>query len=114
VAEHGVLGDAYAPPPLHDMSEPVRELVHDPGAPYGRDAEGEPYSRAQWEARYVDADGRLVYPGNEGAVVGTRVEFTDMEKFKEHYGDAFDRMGQDRGDFLSPTGTPYEMRSPAG
>lgn len=111
-ADHGVLGDAYAPPQV--IPEQIRDLVTDPTAPYGRDANGTPYSRAEWQERYIGPDNRPIYPGNAGAVPGSRIDFTDVAEFQAHYGDQLDRMGGRTGDFLSFPGTPFEHRALPG
>jgi Tuberculosis necrotizing toxin len=111
-ADHGSLTEEKLPPRLDDLPHDVRDLVTDPGAPYGRDAAGHPFSRADFEARYVDEDGNLRYPeGNDGAVVGRRLEFTDVAEFRNHYGDVLDRFGDEGGRYFSPDGTPFEARS---
>lgn len=112
LANHGILDDAYAPP--RDIPEAVRDLVTDPGAPFGRDANGTPYSRDEWQERYIDANNRPIYPGNDGAVAGRRVDFTDVDEFQAHYGNVIDRMGGRSGDFLSFPGTPFEHRALPG
>lgn len=111
-ADHGTLDDAYAPPAT--IPENVRELVTDPGAPFGRDAAGQPYTRTEWEERYILPDGSLRYPGNEGAVPGSRVVFTDPSEFLRNYGDLLDRMGGDGGSFFTLTDTPFEARALPG
>jgi hypothetical protein len=110
-ADHGRLGDAYLPPRLEDLPPQIRDLVTDPNAPFGRDAAGNPYTREDWEARYVDENNRLRYPGNNGAVEGRRLDFTDIEEFQTHYGDILDRLGGENGDFLSMPGTTFEERA---
>jgi hypothetical protein len=113
-ADHGHLADAYAPPPLKDVPEPVRSLVTDPGAPYGRDLAGEPYTRTEWEDRYTLPDNTPRYPGDDGAVAGTRIDFTSVDEFQANYGDLLDRMGGDKGSFMSFPDTPFEMRGLPG
>ena len=110
-ADHGRLGEAYLPPRLDDLPPDVRTLVTDPEAPFGRDAAGNPYTREDWEARYVDEANRLRYPGNEGAVDGRRLDFSSAEEFQAHYGDVLDRMGDERGGYLSLPGTTFEERA---
>jgi hypothetical protein len=114
LADHGHLADQYAPPAAADIPEPVRSLVTDPTAPYGRDLAGDPYTQAEWEERYVGPDDRPVYPGNDGAVPGTRVDFTSIDEYQAHYGDLLDRMGRDTGDFMSFPDTPFEDRGLPG
>jgi hypothetical protein len=111
MAEHGRLGDQYLPPRLEDLPQDIRDLVTDPEAPFGRDAAGNPYSREDWEARYVDESNYLRYPGNEGAVVGRRLDFVSVEQFEAHYGDVLDRQGNERGGYLSLPGTTFEERA---
>jgi Tuberculosis necrotizing toxin len=109
--DHGTLTDEKLPPRLEDLPQDVRRLVLDPQAPFGRDAVGHPYSREDFEARYVQESGDLRYPDNDGAVVGRRLEFTDLAQFKNHYGDVLDRFGDEGGRYFSPDGTPFEARA---
>jgi hypothetical protein len=52
------------------------------------------------------------WPPNRGALPGTRVEFTDPDRFIETYGDQFDRIGDDGGGLLGvPPGTRFGQRS---
>ena len=76
--DHGSLSDAKLPPRLEDLPQDVRKLVTDPQAPFGRDAAGNPYTREDFEARYVDENGDLRYPDNDGALKGRRLHFTDV------------------------------------
>ena len=109
--DHGHLADRYAAPNLDDLPDDVDALVTDRDAPYGRDASGTPYSREDWEARYTYPNGTPRYPGNAGAVVGSRLDFTSVDEFQAHYGDLLDRLGGDRGDFMSIVDTPFEQRA---
>jgi hypothetical protein len=111
VADHGRLGDQYLPPRPGEMPQDVRDLVTDPGAPFGRDAAGNPYSREDWEARYVDENNRLRYPGNEGAVVGRRLDFSSVDEFQAHYGDVLDRLGAEDGSYMSLPEASFEERA---
>jgi hypothetical protein len=111
MAHHGMLGDAYLPPRIEDLPQDVRDLVTDPDAPFGRDQAGHPYSREEWEARYVDENNRLRYPGNDGAVAGRRLDFTSLQEFQNHYGDVLDRLGRKNGDYLSVAGATFEERA---
>jgi hypothetical protein len=110
-ADHGSLRDEFLPPRPEDLPQDVRRLLTDPQAPFGRDAAGHPYSREDWEARYVDENGDLRYPDNDGAVKGRRLEFTDVDEFQNHYGDVLDRFGNEGGRYFSPDGTPFEARA---
>lgn len=111
-ADHGTLADQYAPPA--EVPADLRHLVSDPEAPYGRGADGEPYTRAEWEERYMGPDNRPIYPGNDGAVPGSRVSYTDMEAFRRDYGDTIDRFGGSGGAYLSPEGVLFEQRALPG
>jgi len=108
----GTLDPAYGPPAT--VPESVRHLVLDPEAPYGRGADGAPYTKGEWESRYMGPDDRPRYPGNDGATPGTRYEFTDVEQFQAHYGESLDRMGGPGGNFFSFPDTPFEYRALPG
>jgi hypothetical protein len=59
-------------------------------------------------------DDRPIYPGNDGAVVGSRVSYTDMEAFRRDYGSTVDRFGGGGGTYLSPEGVLFEHRALPG
>lgn len=111
-ADHGTLADEYAPPAT--VPDRYADLVTDPDAPYGRGQDGHAFSRSEWEERYIGPDNRPIYPGNNGAVDGSRHTFTDMASFRAVHGDTLDRMGGHGGDFLSPEGVPFEHRALPG
>ena len=111
MAHHGRLADAYLPPRIEDLPPDVQRLVTDPDAPFGRDAAGHPYSREDWEARYVDENNHLRYPGNDGAVPGRRLDFTSVQEFQRHYGDELDRFGGESGSYLSMPNSTFEERA---
>jgi Tuberculosis necrotizing toxin len=108
--DHGRLTDDKLPPRYEELPKDVRQLVTEPQAPFGRGADGHPYSREEFEARYVFENGDLRYPDNDGAVAGHRLHFTDVAEFQKHYGDALDRLGGD-GKYFSPEGTSFEDRA---
>ena len=111
----GHLASQYLPPDLAHVPAEVRELVTDPGAPFGRDAaDHHPLSQSEWEDRYLDANSNPIYPGNDGAVVGRRIDFSNTTEFEAHYGDVLDRMGREGGDFMSFPDTPFEARGLPG
>ncbi|MET0854950.1 MAG: glycohydrolase toxin TNT-related protein [Microterricola sp.] len=105
----GHLNDAYAHPGT--ISDDIAHMIEDPQAPYGRGDDGQPYSREDWESRYTDANGRPIYPGNDGGTVGSFVRFDNVDDFVAHYGDTLDRFGRDSGDFLAFPETSFEARS---
>ncbi len=79
--------------------------MEDPKAPFGRDAEGHPYSREQYEERFnpVGPNGAHWYnfPGNYGAVPGTRVAYTNLDQFLMDFGHQLDRIGDNNGKYLA-------------
>ena len=107
--ESGHLADPYAHPGT--VPNEIAHLITDPDAPYGRGPDGSPFTREEWESRYTNADGRPIYPGNDGGTPGSFVEFDDLDAFLSDYGDLLDRMGGPSGDFLSFPGTPFEHRA---
>ncbi|MBB3157817.1 hypothetical protein FHS07_001501 [Microbacterium proteolyticum] len=111
-AEHGALAEKYLPP--ETIPEPVSHLVTDPAAPFGRGPDGHAFTRGEWESRYVDEGGGLIYPGNDGAVPGTRVTYTDVDAFQRDYGATLDRFGGDGGTYFAPEGSPFEARGLPG
>jgi hypothetical protein len=111
MAHHGRLADAYLPPRIEDLQPDVQRLVTDPDAPFGRDAAGHPYSREDWEARYVDENNHLRYPGNDGAVPSRRLDFTSVQEFQRHYGAELDRFGGESGSYLSMPNSTFEERA---
>lgn len=82
----------------------VADLIKDPDAPFGRDPQGNPYTEKQYAERFnkVGDEGQTWYnfPGNDGAVPGTRVAYTEAEKFVRDYGSQLDRIGKD-GKYLA-------------
>ncbi|MFA0851187.1 TNT domain-containing protein [Curtobacterium sp. WHRI 8282] len=118
------LGENYRAPddPTYKgagMSDEVRALVDDWGNPnslYGKDADGNYLTRDGWEDRYIDWNEKWQsyapeYPGNAGAVAGHRVDWTDPQLFVQQYGSQLDRLGADKGEFLSFPGTSFEERA---
>jgi hypothetical protein len=82
----------------------VLALVHDRNAPFGRDAAGNPYTQRQYEESFntlgKDDAHWMNFPGNDGAVSGTKVRFTEIQQFVELYGRSLDRIGDDKGAYL--------------
>lgn len=86
------------------MNPDVAALIDDPSAPYGRDPDGNAYTQAAYEARF-NSEGPggmhwMNFPGNDGAVVGSRVLYTDAQAFIDSYGPYLDRIGADSGKYL--------------
>lgn len=83
----------------------VANLIRDPGAPFGRDPEGHPYTEEQYAERFnkVGNSGEswMNFPGNHGAVPHTRVAYTDATSYLRDYGNLFDRIGKTDGKYLA-------------
>ncbi|MCS5508111.1 TNT domain-containing protein [Curtobacterium flaccumfaciens pv. flaccumfaciens] len=121
--DHGDLNLAYAAPgdPLYSPTHgsdghvnPATERLvttgYGPDGYYGHHADGSPLTRNEYVERYVKPDGSPRYPGNDGAVAGTRIRFEDPTVFDNYYSTTIDRMGRDTGDYFSFPGTSYEQR----
>ncbi len=111
--DHGKLPSDPVP------SESTGPLISDPDARFGRDLNQTPYSRGQYDERFVNPDDWPRYPPNNGAVAGTTVSTTDVGAFAREHGRFVDRIGYERGGYLAvdPAGGPvsFEQRSlPAG
>jgi hypothetical protein len=97
----------------------VAKLINDPDAPFGRDPQGNAYTQGQYEERFnkVSPNGGHWYnfPGNDGAVPGTRRAYTDPEQFLKDYGPQLDRVGDNDGKYLAVMAqghpAPWEQRA---
>lgn len=107
-----------------DIHPQVRDLISDPSAPWGRDADGNALTQEQYESRYdkvgPDGDHHQNWPPNAGAVPGTRVVYESLDALLRDYGASdhtllVDRIGRIDGDYLAvmPHGVPatFEERS---
>lgn len=74
--------------------------VSDPAAPYGRLPDGQPMTKAEYDARYTKPDGGVRWPNNDGALPGTRMKYADPQRYVDEYGDKVDRIGDDGGGYL--------------
>ena len=104
--DHGTL--ANDPVTKGTISPDLRPLYTDPDAPYGRTPDGVPYTKPEYEQRYINAGGAETYPGNDGYVLGSeRIHLSGADYLNE-YGPYLDRIGSERGDYLavSPDGVP--------
>ncbi|WP_235616846.1 TNT domain-containing protein [Mycobacterium montefiorense] len=83
----------------------IAKLIRDPGAPFGRDPLGHAYSEQQYAERFNNlspyGDEWMNFPGNDGAVPGTKVAFTNADQFAKFYGRLLDRVGSDSGKYLA-------------
>ncbi|WP_245849379.1 TNT domain-containing protein [Mycobacterium palustre] len=93
------------PADLSHIDADVRRLMDDPKAPFGRDSHGHAYSQTEYEQRFnkVGPQGQHWYnfPGNSGAVLGTRVAYSDLRCFIRDYGSLLDRIGDEEGTYLA-------------
>ncbi len=84
---------------------PIDQMISDPKAPYGRDSSGNAYTKEQYAERFntlgPEGEQWANFPGNGGAVPGTRVAYTDAAKFQRDYGSRLDRIGVDTGKYLA-------------
>ena len=110
-SSHAPLNTKNAVPSTIDPD--IELLGGDLSDPWGVNPDtGAPFSEAEWTERFVDGNGDIRWPPNRGAVPGTRIEFTDADRFVEIYGSQFDRIGDDGGGFLGvPPGASFDQRA---
>lgn len=93
------------PTDLSHIHSDVRELIKDPEAPFGRNAQGHAYSQQEYEERFnkVGPKGQHWYnfPKNSGALPLTRVAYSELGSFVRDYGRLLDRVGDDEGAYLA-------------
>jgi|GEM_PF-6547232 len=78
------------------------KLVTDPEAPYGRDpTDNHPFTKSEYEQRYVKPDGSTCYPDNNGAAPGSITPYDDANEFINNYGPRVDRIGEPGGNFMA-------------
>ncbi|MDJ0338453.1 glycohydrolase toxin TNT-related protein [Cryobacterium sp. PH31-O1] len=115
--DHGHVESWFQKPVAVTNPETQRIIGH-PEAPNGWDEAGQPLDRQNWDQRYAKPDssdgdpGGVRWPGNDGAVNGTRVEYSSMEALLRDYPEFqhLDRLGRDGGDYLTVYGTQFEQR----
>jgi hypothetical protein len=87
------------------LSAEVRKLMEDTDTPFGSDPRGHAYSQHEYAQRFnkLGPEGEHWYnfPGNYGAVPGTRVAYSDISFFLRDYGPLLDRVGDDEGAYLA-------------
>ena len=116
LAEHWDSGQ-YPTPDVTSRS--TFDLVQHPDEPYGHDADGNPLTKDEYDARYnlIGPEGEHWenYPPNDGALPGTRVVYDSGEAFVRDYGPFMDRIGSEAGRYLGvmPDGIApaFESRS---
>jgi hypothetical protein len=96
---------AHNPADPSQINPEVRKLMETPEAPFGSDPQGHAYTQEDYEKRFnkVGPDGEHWYnfPGNYGAVSGTRVAYTNFEQFLKDFGPQLDRIGDNEGKYLA-------------
>lgn len=116
-ASHGEVQPYYQKPATVTNPD-VQKLIEHPEAPYGWDENGVALDKAGWDERYAlpnRADGTpggVNWPGNGGAVNGSRVRYDSIEALLRDYPEFknLDRLGGNGGDYLAVRGTPFEQR----
>ena len=115
--DHGTVPGHYEAPASPNPD--IAPMITDPGAPFGRDAEGTPIpDQNAWNERYAlpdNADGSPGgprWPTNDGAVPGTRVHYHGVDALLRDYPQFanLDRIGRTSGDYLTVANTPFEQR----
>jgi hypothetical protein len=97
--------------PNHAAFDPERvdpgaeTIWRDAGAPYGRGPGGVPYTKQQYTERFHTFDRHgmpdMAWPPNQGAVAGTKWDYTDVYQFVLKFGDRVDRLGHPKGTFFA-------------
>ena len=91
---------------IHGSVDPSAEVLwQDPGAPYGRPKPGEaPYDYDRYARRFhlFNAKGEpdVNWPPNQGAVRGTKLDYSCARKFIRDFGDRIDRLGWEAGAYM--------------
>ncbi|BCI87867.1 hypothetical protein NIIDMKKI_30730 [Mycobacterium kansasii] len=87
------------------IKKTVAQLIADPEAPFGRDPQGRAYTEQEYVQRFnrlsPTGDRWMNFPGNDGAVPGTKIAFTDADQLTKFYGRQFDRIGNVDGKYLA-------------
>lgn len=112
-------GQDHNPADASQINQDVRNLMHDPDAPFGRDPQGHAYTQHEYAERFnkVGPNGEhwYNYASPDGAAPGSKVAFTDAEQFERYYGTQFDRVGGEDGRYLAVirdgVPAPWEQRS---
>jgi hypothetical protein len=117
LAEHWQFPENPATP--ERINPEVAKLIEDPDAMFGRAPDGHAYTQAEYEERFnqLSDEGKHYqnFPGNAGAVPGSKAAFDDLGAFREHYGSEVDRIGVDEGKYLAvvENGIPASWESRA-
>ena len=71
---------------------------------------GEPLTREQWAALFLDGNGDLIPAADNAAVPDRRARFTKMSAFLEAVAPAQDVFGDPLAEFLTMTGGDFDQR----
>jgi hypothetical protein len=86
----------------------TKALWRNPGAPYGHGPHGAPYTEQEYAQRFHKLGPKgehwIAWPPNEGAVPGTKVDYSDAQQYVADFGDRMDRIGQPGGNFMAYLG----------
>lgn len=106
------LGNPNNMPP-QQANPQVAALGGDAAHPWGTNpANGQPFTQDEFFERYVKSDGGIRWPPNDGAVAGSKHQFTSVSDYQAAYGSDLDRIGYPGGEYLGfPPGTPYPDRA---
>ena len=120
----GTMNPNFGPQPGRPVG-PAAELLGFDGQTWGHDGwDGPAHDASSWNERYVDRDpnatpdadgnvyGNMHFAPNFGAVQGTRVQFTDLDAFRDAFGNLrIDRLGNPSGSFLGIGGGSFNDRA---
>jgi hypothetical protein len=86
--------------------DPIADTLRcDRKAPYGRAPGGVAYSEQDYAERFhklgTKGEHAVAWPPNQGAVPGTKVDYTDAIQFVHEFGDMMDRFGPPSGEFMA-------------
>lgn len=96
--------DPHRPPfDLTRVDPGAATLWHDRGAPYGREPGGAAYDKDGYAERFHKSDPAdpVAWPPNDGAVPGTKLDYSDAHQFVLDFGDRVDRLGPPTGKFMA-------------
>jgi hypothetical protein len=105
VPPHGALRPDWDPiPRTFDpgrVDPTVEPLRCDPSAEYGRKPDGVPYTETEYAQRFhILGPDRVAWPPNQGAVRGTKLDYSCAHKFLRDFGDTIDRLGERNGGYF--------------
>ena len=71
---------------------------------------GEPLTREEWVARFVDGAGNLIPADNNGAVPGRRVHFSEFDAYARAFPVVIDVLGDMLSEFFTVNGGDFDQR----